>query len=178
MNEDWDLLARARRGDNDAWRTLMERHHARLSAMVLLITGCPDRTRDHVQECCARLLDMPIRHQRGTVGGLLTTIAWRLAVKDSGLRKRLVSGDGPDPPDPAPSPLDQVLKSERERWVAAAIRHLDEAHRHVLILRFYGDRSYAEIAKLMGIPLGTVKSRMFHAVLMCRTYLREKGMIE
>jgi len=52
--------------------------------------------------------------------------------------------------------------------VASAINNLDNAHRDILLLRFYAGLSYDEIAVLLDIPLGTVKSRIFYAVKSCR----------
>ena len=60
---------------------------------------------------------------------------------------------------------------------AEAIRGLDDKYREVLVLRFYADHSYEEIADLLRIPLGTVKSRMFNAVKTCRMILKDKGIL-
>jgi RNA polymerase sigma-70 factor (ECF subfamily) len=71
-----------------------------------------------------------------------------------------------------------MVRSERERLVVKAIRSLDDAHRTTLVLRFYGEHSYEEIATLTGAPLGTVKSRLFYAVKQCREWLKTKGVLE
>ena len=59
-------------------------------------------------------------------------------------------------PDPAPGLLKQEL-------VAEALRELPEPQREVVFLTFYEGLSYGEIARILEIPEGTVKSRMFHA---------------
>jgi RNA polymerase sigma-70 factor, ECF subfamily len=59
-------------------------------------------------------------------------------------------------PDPAP-----VI--HRQEQVARALERLSRDHREVVFLTFYEGLSYREIASMLGIPTGTVKSRMFHA---------------
>jgi RNA polymerase sigma-70 factor (ECF subfamily) len=68
-----------------------------------------------------------------------------------------------DPPDRTADP-DQVL------WVRDALAGLDPMDREVLMLREYEQLSYDEIANAIGVPLGTVRSRLFRA----RMALREK----
>jgi len=59
-------------------------------------------------------------------------------------------------PDPAPD-------IQRQERVARALERLSADHREVVFLTFYEGLSYGEIASILGIPTGTVKSRMFHA---------------
>ncbi len=175
MNLEWDCLIRARRGEESAWRALVERHQARLAGLALLITGSAAAADDVVQETFIRALRARLKNCAGTVGGFLGTIAYRLALKESRRLKRNLPLDGLDPPDNSHTPLESILIDERDRLVAETIAALDTDHRLPLILRFYGRHSYEEIAKLLGIPLGTVKSRIFYAVKSCRETLLRKG---
>lgn len=147
-------------------------------SLGLLITGSAAAAQDVAQESFVRLLQLDPKHRQGSVGGLLSTIAYRLALKERRRATRHTDLSGHDPPLADPSVLDLLLRSERDRHIAAAIRSLDGDHRDTLVLRFYGGHSYQEIAELMGVPLGTVKSRMFYAVKQCREVLREKGILE
>ena len=70
-----------------------------------------------------------------------------------------------------------MITTERERAVAEAIGALDTVHRETVVLRFYSDLSYDEIAQASGVPLGTVKSRLFNGVQQCRRFLQQKGII-
>jgi len=56
--------------------------------------------------------------------------------------------------------LEIVFAGERRNEVMAALEHLSEAHREILLLRYYDDLSYAEIADVLGVKLGTVMSRL------------------
>ncbi len=63
-----------------------------------------------------------------------------------------------------PGPLAEMQSEERREWVRASIARLPEALRQTLILAYYQDLKYREIAEIMKIPVGTVKSRL-HAAL-------------
>ena len=178
VNSDWECFFRARDGDSPAWHEILERHQSRLAALALLMTGSAAASDDIVQETFLRAFKSRIHHRQGSVRGFLTTIAYRLALKETQHEKRKVELDSGSIEDRNCDPLERLLSSERDRHIAKAIRSLDNDHRDVLTLRFYGDHSYDDIAKLMNIPIGTVKSRMFYAVKRCREHLREKGIIE
>lgn len=62
------------------------------------------------------------------------------------------------------SPTDQAAQVEDRQSLDTALSHLSEKLRPVIVLRYYWDMSYAEIAMTMEIPLGTVKSRLSQAV--------------
>lgn len=59
--------------------------------------------------------------------------------------------------------VEKVFSSERREEVMAALEHLTRDHREILILRYYDDLSYAEIAEVLDIKLGTVMSRLSRA---------------
>ena len=60
-------------------------------------------------------------------------------------------------------PIEVVFGSERQDEIIQAIGQLTQDHRTILLLRYYEDMSYAEIAGALSIKLGTVMSRLFHA---------------
>lgn len=62
-----------------------------------------------------------------------------------------------------PNQIDLVFTSEQQENILAAMRHLTRAHSEILMLRYYSDLSYAEIADVLGIKLGTVMSRLSRA---------------
>lgn len=67
-----------------------------------------------------------------------------------------------------PGPLDALQERERQCWVRESMGRLPEPLRQVLALAYDRDLSYAEIAGLLGIPIGTVKSRLHAAVARLR----------
>jgi RNA polymerase sigma-70 factor, ECF subfamily len=62
-----------------------------------------------------------------------------------------------------PGPAEQMLKSEEVRRLREAIDGLSENHRQALIMKHFDNLSYAEMAELLSIPIGTVMSRLYHA---------------
>ncbi len=177
MNSDWLCFNKARQGDDKSWRILIEKYQTRLSALALLITGSAAAADDIVQETFVKAMAAKVRNSNGTVQGYLGTIAYRLAVKESKRNRRYVEISELDRHETRDNPLENILNNERDRMVASVIRNLDNEHRDILLLRFYAGHSYDEIADLLNIPLGTVKSRIFYAVKSCRDMLREKGVL-
>lgn len=175
MNSEWECLAQARLGDESAWRRLVDGHQQRLLSLALLITGSVQAAEDIVQETFMRAIYAKITHYKGTVQGFLGTIAYRLSLKENIRLRRQENMDFVDITDKNNNSLEKVLHDERDRCIAEAIRNLDARHRDVLLLRFYAGHSYDEIAELLQISTGTVKSRIFHAVKFCREALRRKG---
>lgn len=75
-----------------------------------------------------------------------------------------------DPPDPAPTPEQAALRAEEQAQLAAALKALEPEQRQILTLRVVNDLSYTEIAEILGVREGTVKSRLSRA----RDALRKK----
>ncbi len=74
--------------------------------------------------------------------------------------------------EPTVEPLDQALLS----WqVEEAMRRLGDDHRRVLVETYYRGRPYAEVAAELGIPEGTVKSRVYYGLRALRVVLEEMG---
>jgi RNA polymerase sigma-70 factor (ECF subfamily) len=178
IDADWDWFLRAKNGDENAWRALIDTHQSRLAALALFITGSAAAAEDVVQETFVRALGARIRNYAGSVQGYLGTIAYRLAVRESKRTQKNVALDGIVITDPGVNPIERMLTDERDKMVAEAIGNLAVDHRDILVLRFYGGKSYTEIAELMQIPIGTVKSRLFYAVKSCRDELRSKGVLK
>ncbi len=74
--------------------------------------------------------------------------------------------------EPAVEPLEQALLS----WqIEEAMRRIGEDHRHVLVETHYRGRPYAEVAAELGVPEGTVKSRVYYGLRALRVALEEMG---
>jgi RNA polymerase sigma-70 factor (ECF subfamily) len=165
-------LRRAQRGDERAWRDLIERYERPIHALVWrMLVDRRDRVEDLVQETFMRVLRaLPTFDPTGTATLLtwMLTIATRLALNE--LRHKQ---------DPAPNVEDSASAErdvERRQMgdaIAAAVARLPDDQRAVLVLREYHDLDYNEIATMLELELGTVKSRMSRA----RATLREQLLI-
>jgi RNA polymerase sigma-70 factor (ECF subfamily) len=71
----------------------------------------------------------------------------------------------------APPPLEALIEAERQTWVRESVSRMPDAMRQTLILAYYQGLKYTEIANLLAIPLGTVKSRVHAAI----AWLRERA---
>ena len=175
MIDDWQCLETAQGGDEKAWRDLFARHYPSLVKMTSCITGSIETGHDLAQESFVRLLRFRIRHHTGSVTSLLSTIAYRLALKE---KHRISLYHRPDAAliaDGSPSPLEQAIRNDTDRIIFRVMQSLSVEHREILTLRLMGGHSYEEIARITGIPVGTVKSRVFYAVKECRDMLKERG---
>ncbi len=79
------------------------------------------------------------------------------------------------PGDAAPSPESAVLDREERDWLLAAVNGLGEDDREVIAARYFLDLSEAETAEMLGLPRGTVKSRLSRALARLRTPRRRRS---
>ena len=171
------LLARVAAGDRGApLEELYGRYGNRLYGLGLRLLGDQGLAEELVQETFVRLWQQARRFDpaRGTVSTFLFAIARRIAVD----RWRRPSSR-PFEPEPTEAeaagtddPVDGVLEGLAVR---DAMQSLSPAHRQILEL-FYGqDRKQTEIAELLGLPLGTVKTRSYYALRAMKLALQERG---
>ena len=175
MIDDWRIFALARAGDEKAWREIFRRHYPALVRITSSMAGSLEAGHDIAQESFVRLLGARIEHHEGTLRSLLATIAYRLAVKEARRLRLYDRTETARVTDETPSPLEQLVKEDTDRILARVVQRLPLDQREVLTLRFFGECSYVEIAHITGVPVGTVKSRIFYAVKTCRDKLKERG---
>ena len=178
MIDDWHCLELARGGDEGAWRDLFERHYPSLVRITSSITGSIEAGKDLAQESFVRLLQVQIRHHGGSFKSFLSTIAYRLALKEKSRQRSLVPSEGAIINDGSPSPLDLAIRDETDRIIFQVIQSLPVEHRVILTLRYFGGHTYEEIARIADLPIGTVKSRIFYAIKVCREMLKERGVFK
>lgn len=154
-----DWIQAARVGREDAFMELFDEHHAPLFRFAWRMTGSIADAEDIVQECFLEILRPSCSYDpvRTTVRTYLFGIVRNQALKR--LRKREIA----TLPVQADSPEAGVLQSELSELVARAVAELPETQREVLILAHYEQLPLAEIAHLMDLDLGAVKSRLQRA---------------
>jgi RNA polymerase sigma factor (sigma-70 family) len=79
------------------------------------------------------------------------------------------------PPDPNPGVVAEAVGAERRSEVRAALAQLPSAQREALALAYFGGYTQREVATLVGVPLGTVKTRMAAGMRKLKQALREAG---
>jgi RNA polymerase sigma-70 factor (ECF subfamily) len=172
------LVLRCRRGDSSAWRELIRLWERRLFYYVRRLVGGERDAWDVLQQTwLAAYRAIPTLREPRALRAWLYRIAHRQAVShlrhvgampDSGAG---AIDDAGDVPDDAEAPSFAADAADR---VHAALSALSLAHREVLTLHFLEDASVREIADVLEVPEGTVKSRLFHAKRALRAAL-ERG---
>lgn len=160
--DDPQLVQAINAGDEEAFATLYERYHNWVVALAYRFTGNPDDAMDVLQETFAYLLrKVPHLHLSAKITTFLYPVVKNLALairrkKQPELRSEELLDQMPAAIAPA-NELDAV------------IRCLPLPHREVLLMRFVDDLSIEEVAMALGIPPGTVKSRLHNAIQTLRT---------
>ena len=184
--EDRDLVRLAQKGDQAAFRTLVERYQRRVYQLALGMLKDPDDAMDIAQETFVR-----VHRYLPSFKGDSSFFTWtyRIATnlcldaqRKKGRMQRVDAEEGDDaeleaamdPPSHAlAGPQRATLNEELKGKLEEALQGLSENHRAILLLREIEGLSYEELAKVLGIRKGTVMSRLFHARLKMQNKLRE-----
>jgi RNA polymerase sigma-70 factor (ECF subfamily) len=168
------LLERARAGDQDAFAQLASRHREAIYRAAYWILRDTDEALDATQEALLKAYRYLDRfEERASFRTWVRRIASNAALDRVARRKRAAAAALPEVELADPSARradDQVEREERRRLVREAIDALPEAARAAVVLRDVEGLSYAEIASALGVPKGTVMSRIHHG----RQLLRRK----
>ncbi|MGW9119583.1 sigma-70 family RNA polymerase sigma factor [Streptomyces sp. NPDC055663] len=163
--------------DEELMRALYREHAGPLFAYVLrLVAGDRQRAEDVVQETLIRAWKNAGRlgNATGSVRPWLVTVARRIVI--DGHRSRQAR-----PPEVDPSPLEAVPaedEMEKALWLMTLSEALDDltaAHREALIETYFKGRTVGEAAEVLGVPSGTVRSRVFYALRSMKLALEERG---
>lgn len=167
-----DFKALARQDQRTAMDAVIRRFRERLYYHALYIVKSPDEAYDIVQEVFIRALREPrFFDDDFRIRAWLFRVTSNLCfnqVRDRNRRGAILDA-APKVESSHASQLDTVFEGEQRGEVLAAIEKLTDEHKDILLLRYYDDLSYAEIADTLGIKLGTVMSRLSRA----RTRLAE-----
>lgn len=171
-------------GDAGAFRKLVERESRSVIATCTRILGDRAEAEDVAQEAFViAYRSLATWRADGPFGAWLSRIAVRLAIRRAAQRKQVAwldpiegtgtgdervraAGDGADP-------ASSLLRSERDAELRAAVAALDEPYREVVAMRFFAERSLAEIAAATDRPLGTVKTHLHRGLARLRRSLDE-----
>lgn len=172
--EESALLVAVGRGDRDrALPDLYRRYERRLFTFGMRLLGDTGLAEELVQETFLRVWRTADRFDplRGTVSAFLFAIARRLAID---LWRRPSSRPLPQEPEPDPGQDETFEHLLLRLSVRDALDSLSDAHREVLELSYHADLTQTEIASRLGISVGTVKSRTYHALRAFRGAVQER----
>ncbi len=166
-------IARAQRGDRQAFCKLVYRYREGVIDVVYRMCGDANLAEDAAQEAFIRAWQhLPRYRPRSSFRNWLYRIATNVALDV--LRRERETTDIDDVPLAASTigPEAAIERDERAERVRQAVLALPPASRVVLILREYEGLSYREIAETLDIPIGTVMSRLNYARAQLRAALR------
>src|SRR5580698_1261023 len=188
MTEETTEIARGlRRRDPDLLDRLIEQYQHRLLRYLVYLTGRRELAEDLFQETWIRVLERGHQfNDKYTFSTWLFAVARNLAIDHmrrkqpaslDGLMNGLTSYNNDDAPFDVPatgqaSAFDATLRREQGEHIAAGMLHLPAEYREALVLRFQEGMSLDEIATVAGVPLGTVKSRIYRGLSALEPWLR------
>jgi RNA polymerase sigma-70 factor (ECF subfamily) len=169
-NEAAQIARALKRRDTSVLDRLIETYQHRLLRYLVSLTGNRSLAEDFFQETWLRVLERGHQYDGRTKFEIwLFAIARHLAI-DAFRRIQPVSLDRDQDEAPIilttaePSPFEAAASTEAGAHVRAALDTLRPAHREILVLRFQEELRLEEIAVVIGIPLPTVKSRLYRAL--------------
>jgi len=166
-----------RRRDPDLLDGLIEQYQHRLLRYLIHLTGRRELAEDLFQETWIRVLERGSQYD-GRHGFItwLFTIARNLAI-DHSRRRQLEPAEDLDAPETrAPSAFDLAARREQGERIDRGMQHLPAEYREALALRFQEDMPLEEIARVIGAPLGTVKSRIYRGLSALEPWLKGEAL--
>jgi RNA polymerase sigma-70 factor, ECF subfamily len=175
---------RLRGGDLEAVTGLMERYQHRLYRYLLRIVAQPSAAEDLFQQTWLRVMERIQKYDpKRNFEGWLFSLAHNLAI-DHLRRRQPESLDEPTftgetqlslTPGDGPNALDELLSMERTERIAEAVAELPVLFREVIALRFEEELKLEEIAAVLSLPMGTVKTRVHRALKSLRIILARRS---
>jgi RNA polymerase sigma-70 factor, ECF subfamily len=160
--EDVVLVQRCLRGDTAAFEPLVERYHRPLFNLAARLLGNRDEALDSTQNAFVRAFEHLASFDQNQ-----RFFSWIYQILRNEclnvLRGRRPSTVLPDDLMASGSPGDALEQDERQAAVQTALMALTDDQREVVLLRHFTELSYDEIAASTGVPLKTVKSRLYSA---------------
>ena len=171
---------------DQAYKRLLNKYRGQIFSLILKIIHNPNEVEDLVQETFSKAFNSIQNFNKEYA---FSTWLYRIATNSSidYLRKRRLktfSIDNPintkddeftiEIPDASDEPGKNVIQLQRDALVRAAIANLPPKYKRVIEMRHLQERTYEEISKDLGLPLGTVKAHIFRAREMLYKMLRDK----
>jgi RNA polymerase sigma factor (sigma-70 family) len=175
------LLLAVAAGDRDAMAALYERHGDGLTAYLRTLLRDRGQAEDALQETL-----LVVWRRAGSYAGRSTVSTWLFGIarRKAWERRRrrtpepVETGALAEVADAEPGPEELTLASATGTSLAAALERLAPLHREVLVLALDQARTYTELADILGVPVGTVRSRLSNARRALRRAVEESEVLD
>jgi RNA polymerase sigma-70 factor (ECF subfamily) len=172
------LIGRIAKGDRVAMQILYARHHVRVFRFVLRLIRDETAAEDVISE-----VFFDVWRQAGRFEGRSSVSTWIVAIARfkalSALRRppdqELDEASAAAVEDAADDPEITLEKKDKGASIKKCLELLSPQHREIIDLVYYHDKSVLEVAKIVGIPENTVKTRMFYARKRLAELLKAEG---
>lgn len=179
MKDQEKIIARARRGDADAFEQLVVAYRDQVFRLALRMCGSEADADEVAQEAfLSAWKALPNFRGESQFSTWLYQLSTHAAIDLMRREKRQIAAADiteVSAADPAPSPQQQAEQSEQREIVRDAILQLAPEQREVVVLRFMEELSYEEIGAVLKLPSGTVKSRLNRAKAQLKEILSKSG---
>ena len=185
LSDDAPLIAATLAGDTAAFGRLVGKYQDRLYNSLLRVLDCAEDARDVTQDAFVQAF-VKLDSFRGSSAFYtwLYRIAFNLAMSHARRAHKMDSLDrvkatwGGEPVDGHAAPDADILRREQVEMVRAGLAALSMEYRQILVLREIEGCRYEEIAEILQLPIGTVRSRLFRARLQLRDHLAPRFHVE
>ena len=176
------LIQQCKVRDKNAYRILVERYKKQAYSFAFSYLKNVDDAFNISQEAFIRAWNAMNRFEEGRnfkswLFRIIKNLSLNLITKKKSLREisleKTMEESGFDITDTSTDPLEALEKKEQQKQVWKAIMELKEEFREIIILKHFNDLSYREISEVLGIPEGTVMSRLYHARLSLKESLEQ-----
>jgi RNA polymerase sigma-70 factor (ECF subfamily) len=172
--DDQTLVAETLAGRGEAFGTLVERYDRAVYHLAYRTLHDSEEARDVAQEAFFKAFRSLRTFRPGAkFSTWIFSITYHACCDRLGRRKRYSSEELPDRADPGAGPELEAIAGDEARRLRAAIARLPEKYRSVITLYHLQSRQYDEIAQVLEIPIGTVKTHLFRAKEQLRRMLNE-----
>lgn len=162
--DDGALVAAALAGHSDAFGTLVERYDRAVYHLCIRTMRDGEEARDCTQEAFFKAYRSLRTFKPGArFSTWIFAIAYHVCCDRLGRRKRYSDAELPDRADPAPGPAHVAERNDEARALYEAIDALPEKYRTIITLYHLQGKQYEEIARVLDLPMGTVKTHLFRA---------------
>jgi RNA polymerase sigma-70 factor, ECF subfamily len=174
---DTELHSQAQRGDTDAMATLYHRHGALIYRFSLRMCQDPSVAEEVTQEVFLALMRQGERYdpERGKLATWLCGVARRQVWKQLEKQQRYHPLTGVDdiwqPESPDDTPAVALTRKEAVEALRRGVDELPAQWKEVILLCEFEEMTYAEVALVIGVPVGTVRSRLSRAKVRLKTIL-------
>ena len=177
--DDGELVALTLRGNSEAFATLVERYDRAVYHLAYRTLRDVEEARDATQEAFFKAFRSLRTFKPGAkFSTWIFAIAYHACCDRLNRRKHYTGDELPERADAGPGPEQQVIDLDRAARLRRAIDALPEKYRTVITLFHLQGKQYDEIATVLGLPMGTVKTHLFRAKEQLRRLLGETEVTE